>query len=65
MKLMRRNVIKLKDASLPVPVISGNLSKVGSLQYTGFDKLTLTAFLNCQLNYIALAIKTGIKNTNP
>ncbi len=56
MKLIRYNVIKLTAVSL-------SLSKAGSLHQTGFDKLTLTTFLNCLLNYIALT-KTGIKNTN-
>ncbi len=34
------NVIKFWGVSL-------SLSKAGLLKYTGFDKLTLTAFLNC------------------
>lgn len=49
MKIIRLfgNVIKLSSVSLPVPIISGNLSKAGLLHPSGFDKLTLTAFINC------------------
>ena len=39
MKSIRRILIKLKAVSL-------SLSKAGSLQQTGFNKLTLTAFPN-------------------
>ena len=49
MKFIRRNVIKLKAVSA-----GRRMSKAGSLKHTGFDRLTLTTFLNRQLNYIAL-----------